>query len=189
MDLFNSTLRSRQRSLGAVLAAAGLTTLIAACGAGQIAQTDQASAVNGTEGTVGEVALRDVRIQAVQSTGDFLKPGRTVDLLFVASNQSADSSDELTGISTDVGKVALAGDKKLPAGGVLVVGAPVSQDLAPTPALGAARDSGATGTAAATVTLDKPITNGLTYDFTFDFKQAGQISLAVPISAGVPVHR
>lgn len=42
---------------------------------------------------------------------------------------------------------------------------------------------------AATVTLDEPIQNGLTYEFTFDFKNAGQIRVNVPISAGVPSRR
>jgi hypothetical protein len=33
--------------------------------------------------------------------------------------------------------------------------------------------------------LTKPITNGLTYNFTFNFEKAGQASVLVPISAGV----
>jgi hypothetical protein len=33
------------------------------------------------------------------------------------------------------------------------------------------------------VALDKPITNGPNYNFTFDFEKAGTVSLAVPISA------
>ncbi|HEU4360945.1 MAG TPA: hypothetical protein VFR27_05480 [Mycobacterium sp.] len=155
---------------------------IAGCGTGQIAQTtDQASAVNGTEGVVGDVALRDVRIQAVQ-TGDMLGPGRTVDLAFVVSNQSLDTTDELTGISTDIGRVSLTGIKKLPAGGSLIVSPPAAPgSTAPSPKeLRAVEDA---GTATATVTLDKPISNGLTYGFTFAFKQAGPITLAVPISA------
>ena len=36
----------------------------------------------------------------------------------------------------------------------------------------------------AEVTLSKPITNGLTYNFTFNFEKAGQTTVAVPISAG-----
>ena len=35
----------------------------------------------------------------------------------------------------------------------------------------------------AAVTLTQPITNGLTYKFTFDFDKAGQTTVAVPISA------
>lgn len=167
------------------VAATGLATAVAlaGCGTGQIAQTtDQVSAVNGTAGSIGDVALRDVRIQAVQS-GDFLQPGHTVDLVFVATSQSTESGDELTGISTGVGEVSVAGNKKLPAGGVLIVSAPTGQDLTATPAPRDLNSAAGPDTATATVTLDKPITNGLTYDFTFDFKKAGSISLAVPISA------
>jgi copper(I)-binding protein len=38
--------------------------------------------------------------------------------------------------------------------------------------------------ATAEVTLSKPITNGLTYNFTFNFEKAGQTTVAVPLSAG-----
>ncbi len=182
----NTRLRARLPAT-AGCAAAGLVAAAAltGCGTGQIAQTaDQAPAVNGTEGVVGHVALRDVRIQAVQS-GDFLRPGHTVDLVFVASNQSPDTDDELMRISTGIGKVSVTGGRNLPAGGMLIVGTPAGQELAPPPVLKELRAVEDADTAAATVTLDKPITNGLTYDFTFDFKEAGPISLAVPISAGV----
>lgn len=42
--------------------------------------------------------------------------------------------------------------------------------------------------------LSKPVTNGLTYDFTFTFEKAGETTVAVPISAGeapfaTPVNR
>ena len=37
----------------------------------------------------------------------------------------------------------------------------------------------------ATVTLAKPISNGLNYNFTFTFEKAGQASVTVPISAGL----
>ena len=39
------------------------------------------------------------------------------------------------------------------------------------------------------VTLNKPITNGLTYDFTFTFQNAGQTTVPVPISAGEAPRR
>ena len=55
----------------------------------------------------------------------------------------------------------------MPAGGTLVVGAPDGQT---TPL-----ESVETAEAAeATVALSKPITNGLTYNFTFTFEKAGE---------------
>lgn len=174
------------------MAVAGLVAAaaLAGCGTGQIAQTtDQVSAVDGAAGAAGQVALRDVRIEATQNTGDFLQPGSTVDLVFVAINQSTDVSDELTGISTDIGKVSSVGGKQLPPGGILVVHAPVGQDTAPPTALRDARGADPTDTATASLTLDQPITNGLTYDLTFHFRRAGSIKLGVPVSAAGASHR
>ncbi|WP_046316141.1 hypothetical protein [Mycobacterium sp. UM_Kg1] len=177
----NSFSRAFNRAAIALVAAA----TIAGCGTGQISQTaEQASAVNGASADVGSLALRDVRIQATQ-TGAALEPGQTVDLVFVVSNQSTETDDELTDIKTSIGKVSpLAGGKTVPVGGVLVVSAPAGPDLSAAPAAKALSDVADATTASATVTLDKPIRNGLTYDFTFNFKNAGPVSVDVPISAG-----
>ncbi len=155
-----------------------LATALSSCGTGQISQTaTQEPAVNGNRVTFNNVALRDIRIQAAQ-TGDFLQPGRTVDLVLVAVNQSPDITDRLVNITSDIGTVAVSGDARLPAGGKLFIGAPEGQRVAPGPL--------ESNTAAkATVNLTKPITNGLTYNFTFNFEKAGQASVMVPISAGL----
>ncbi|MGV0697334.1 hypothetical protein [Mycolicibacter sinensis] len=171
-----------------VVTALAVAAALAGCGTGQISQSaDQAPAVNGTSATVGDLALRDVRIQAAQD-GDALEAGQTVDLLFVATNQSTDTGEELTGISSSIGKVSVVGGRSVPAGGVLVVSAPAGPDLPTAPASKALSEVSNASTAAATVTLDKAISNGLTYDFTFDFKNAGPVRMAVPISAGVLSH-
>lgn len=151
---------------------------VSGCGAGQISQTAvQEPAVNGNKVTVNNVALRDIRMQAVQ-TGDFLQPGHAVDLVLVAVNQSPDLPDRLLGINTDIGNVMLVGDARLPASGMLFIGTPDGQNVAPGPPQ-------ANQAAKATVILNKPITNGLTYDFTFTFEKAGEAKVKVPISAGL----
>jgi hypothetical protein len=160
----------------------GLVALIAAvlssCGAGQISQmATQEPAVNGNKVTVNNVALRDIRMQAVQ-TGDYLQPGRTVDLVLVAVNQSPDVADRLVGVTSDIGTVTVSGDARLPAAGMLFIGTPEGAKVAPGPI-------GSSNAARATVTLAKPISNGLTYNFTFNFEKAGQASVMVPISAGL----
>jgi len=43
--------------------------------------------------------------------------------------------------------------------------------------------------AKAKLALSKPITNGLTYQFTFAFEKAGETTVAVPISAGETPRR
>jgi hypothetical protein len=160
------------------LAVGGLlvATALAGCGAGQISQTaTQEPAVNGTSGTVNNITLRNVHIQAVQA-GDALEPGSAVPLMFVASNLSPDSPDQLLGITSDVGSVAVSGNAAVPPGGVLVVGA--ADGVTP---LGSVENADA---ANASVSLTKPIRNGLTYNFTFTFAKAGDTTLSVPISAG-----
>ncbi|OCB29614.1 hypothetical protein A5675_05250 [Mycobacterium malmoense] len=158
--------------------AAVVAILLSACGAGQVSQMAvQEPAINGNKVTIKNVALRNIRIRAAQ-TGDFLQPGRTVDLVLVATNQSPDTPDRLVSITSDVGSVALSGDGRLPAGGMLLIGTPDGQKVAPGPV-------GSSNAAKATVTLAKPITNGLLYNFTFNFEKAGQATVLVPVSAGL----
>ncbi|WP_445164324.1 hypothetical protein ACTXG5_08685 [Mycobacterium sp. Dal123C01] len=158
--------------------AALIAAVLTGCGAGQISQmATQEPAVNGNKVSFNNVALRDVRIQATQ-TGDFLRPGKTVDLVLVAVNQSPDVADRLLGITTDIGTVTVNGDTHLPPSGMLFIGTPEGQKVAPGPL-------NSNSAAKATVSLAKPITNGLSYNFTFTFEKAGQTSVLVPISAGL----
>jgi hypothetical protein len=173
-------------ALAVRLVLGGLVAVIAAvlsgCGVGQISQmATQEPAVNGNKVTFNNVALRDIRMQAEQ-TGDFLQPGRTVGLVLVAVNQSPDIVDKLVGITSDIGTVTIGGDARLPAGGMLFIGTPEGEKVAPGPI-------GSSNAAKATVTLAKPITNGLTYNFAFNFEKAGQASVMVPISAGLAPPR
>jgi copper(I)-binding protein len=166
-------------TMTAGLAAGGLAAAMtmAGCSAGQVAQTAvQQPAVNGTGATVGNIDLRNIHLRAPQ-TSAYIQPGADVELLFVAVNGSAEDSDRLVSITSDVGSIALVGDTRVPPGGTLVVGTP---DLQPSP-LDATE---AAGTAEAAVALTKPISNGLTYGFTFKFQNAGEKKVEVPISAG-----
>nr|WP_246216713.1 hypothetical protein [Mycobacterium botniense] len=148
------------------------------CGTGQLSQTAaQKPAVNGATVTVRNVALRDIRIQAVQ-TADFLRPGRLVDLVLVAVNQSPDMADRLVGISSTIGAVTVTGDARLPAGGTLFVGTPDGHNVKALNTVGQP-----TNAVAASVLLTTPIANGLIYPFTFDFEKAGRAEVMVPVSA------
>lgn len=164
-------LTTRFVAASAGLAACGL--ILTGCGSGQISQVaDQESAVNGMAADAKDIALRNIHLMATQS-GGFLEPGTVVPLVFVAANNSTDVDDKLVGITSDYGTVALSGATAIPAGRALVV-APKDQ----TEAMGSAAPSGAA------VTLTKPITNGLSYPFTFTFEKAGSTTVSVPISAG-----
>lgn len=160
------------------MAACGLAAAVAltGCSSGQVSQTsNQEPAVNGVNAQAGPVALRNVHLRAPQQT-DYVQPGSPAELLFVAANTSADEDNKLTSITSDVGDVALTGDTTVPANGVLVVGEPDGQ-VAPLEQVEAA------DAVTAKVTLSKQVTNGLLYNFTFNFEN-GQTTVAVPISAG-----
>jgi copper(I)-binding protein len=180
MDRF----KPRTSAVTAGLAACGLAAAVAlsGCGAGQVAQTaTMEAAVNGTSATIGPVSLRNIHLRAAQA-GDYVQAGRDAELLFVAVNGSPDVNDKLVSITSDVGSVSLSGDTTLPANGVLAVGEPDGQ-IAP---LESAEKADVVD---AKIALSKPITNGLTYRFTFDFEKAGETTVAVPISAGEAPRR
>lgn len=165
--------RSSNRLMAAAAGLAACGLLLTGCGSGQISQVaDQESAVNGMSATVANIALRNVYLLANQ-TSDFLQPGKVVPLVFVAANNSADVNDKLVSVTSDAGTVALGGDAGIVAGGVLVVG-PKDEAAA----------MGSAAPVTADVTLTKPITNGLSYPFTFTFEKAGSTTMSVPLSAG-----
>ena len=167
-----------------ILAACGVAAAVAlsGCGAGQISQTaTQEPAVNGTSANIGDIALRNIHLRVVQSA-DYVQPGRDVELIFVAANNSPDEDDKLLSITSEFGTVTLTGDASVPASGALIVGVPDGQTTA-------LESVEAAESVEATVKLTKPITNGITYNFTFDFERAGQGTVGVPISAGEAPRR
>jgi copper(I)-binding protein len=170
------------RTSGLVVCALAAMVALSGCSAGQVSQTaTQAPAVNGVNATAGEISLLNIHLRAPQAS-DYVRPGSDVELLFVASNGSPDSNDKLVSITSDVGTVTLTGDGTVPADGVLVVGAPDGQ-------ISALESVETADAAKAQVTLTKPITNGLTYDFTFKFEKAGDTTVTVPVSAGESPRR
>lgn len=164
------------------LAACGLTAaVLTGCSAGQVSQTaTQEPAVNGVNAQAGAIALRNVHLRAPQQK-DYVEPGSEAELLFVAANGSAEKANKLISIKSPVGDVALTGDQTIPAAGVLVVGEPDGQTKP-------LEKTEAAEAVTAKVTLTKPVTNGLLYDFTFKFEN-GETTVAVPISAGEAPRR
>ena len=180
MNRFRTRTSATTARLAVGVIAAAVT--LAGCSAGQVSQMAmQQPAVNGTGATVGTIDLRNVHLRAPQ-TGDFIKPGTDVELLFVAVNGSPADGDRLVSVTSDIGTVALTGQAKIAPGGTLVVGTPDLQPSELDATEGAA-------SAEAAVALSKPISNGLTYGFTFTFEKAGTKKVEVPISAGEAPRR
>ncbi|WP_082614528.1 hypothetical protein [Mycobacterium sp. Root265] len=172
-----SNVRASRLAAGALIAGLALS----GCSAGQVSQTAvQEPAVNGTVDAVGNIALRNVFLRAPQ-TSDYVQPGTEAELIFAAANNSADVDDKLVSITSDIGSVTLTGDAEIPANGLLLVGNPDGHD-----ALGMVERE---DEVQAQVTLTEPISNGLTYDFTFTFEKAGASTFTVPISAGEVARR
>lgn len=164
------------------LAACALALGLTACGAGQISQTaTQEAAVNGVNAGVGSIALRNVHLRAPQ-TSDYVRPGSEVELLFVAANNSPDEPDRLVSIRSDVGSAPVRGDATVPPNGVLVAGEPDGQ-------ISALESVDPATPLSIDVSLTQPITNGLTYPFTFTFQRSGDVTVQVPISAGESPRR
>ena len=163
--------RSSNRLLAATAGLAACGVILTGCGSGQISQVaDQESAVNGMSANAKNIALRNVHLLA---TRDSLAPGKVLPLVFVAANNSLDVDDKLVSVTSDFGTVALSGDAVIPAGRALVA--------AP---MGGPEALSSTAPGSASVTLTKPISNGLSYPFTFTFEKAGAVTVAVPLSAG-----
>ena len=116
--------------------------------------------------TSATISLRNIHLRANQST-DYVQPGRDVELIFVAANNSPDEDDKLVSITSDIGTVTLTGDSSVPA-------TARSSSARPTGRRAAWRASRRADAVEANVKLTKPITNGLTYDFTFNFERAGR---------------
>lgn len=173
---------TRASAVTSGLVACGLALGLTGCGAGQLSQTaTQEAAVNGVSSSAGEVALRNVHLRAPQTT-DYVRPGSPVELLFVAVNNSPDQPDRLVSIRSDIGSAPLRGDTSIAPNGVLVAGEPDGQ-IAALDSVDPARPI------TVDVSLTKPISNGLTYPFTFTFQRSGDVTVQVPISAGETPRR
>lgn len=179
--------RKTRRLASALALAAGATLTLSACGAGQISQTsDQVAAVNGNSAEVGDVSLRNVHVVYPQSEEYSLEPGGTVELGFVAINNSPSTSDTLTGISTTAASSVTVGEGS---GGTeiepltgLGAGAPVDNSI----------DDPEIPLQFVTVELSgigEDVRPGLTIPVTFSFEEAGDVELAVPVDAGTVLDR
>lgn len=99
MSRVEQTPTVRRRFL-AGLGGLGLAALLAACGSGQITQTDtQVAAVNGASGNAGAMAVRDAQLAYPNNAQGVYLPGSTASLLVTIVNTGS-TADELLKIST-----------------------------------------------------------------------------------------
>ncbi|MDI9896207.1 hypothetical protein QM797_15890 [Rhodococcus sp. IEGM 1381] len=179
----------RHRRVATTLALlAGGALALTACGAGQISQTaTQVAAVNGNSADVGDIQLRNVHVVYPNSQEYSIEPGGTVELGFTAINSNPAVADELTGISSPEAQITIVDEAE-----------PGSTEIAASTALGAG--------APADTQLDDPLVPiqlikvemadisenvrpGLTLPVTFEFANAGEVVVNVPVDAGHELER
>ncbi|MFI8569507.1 hypothetical protein ACIGGF_23400 [Rhodococcus sp. NPDC078407] len=179
--------RHRRVATSLALLAGGALALTA-CGAGQISQTaTQVAAVNGNSVDVGDIQLRNVHVVYPTSEEYSIEPGGTVELGFTAINSSSSVADELTGISSPEAQVTIVDEAE-----------PGSTEIAPQTALGAGSSVDTTFAdpllpiqliTVEMADISENVRPGLTLPVTFEFANAGEVVIDVPVDAGSELER
>lgn len=177
-----AVLRSTLVGIAAALALSALA--LSGCAAGQITQTDaQVAAVNGASGDLGPIALRDAVLAYPGGDVFGYAPGDEAPLLVTIVN-SGDQTDELVSVSTPAGEVVVGGMTTIP-GGFVVSSLELARAPGPPSAVADAADPplGSGELRIVLTDLTGPIRPGLPTFVTFGFRDAGEVTLRVPIDA------
>lgn len=164
-----------------IVACCAAALALAGCGAGLTAQTgSQAAAIDGANADLGAIALRDVLMPYPEEHNGTYPPGSNVPVHLTIVNQTT-SADTLVSVTTPAARqVLLQGTTTIPSGMAV---------------RGVADPSGAghRGSAAAVNPLDvdelrivladatRPLRPGLNIQLTFVFRDAGPVTLSVPM--------
>ncbi len=172
-------LTRRPFAVTALIAACSATALaLVGCSAGQITQTDsQVAAVDGAYGDVGRnIALRDVVIPAPPSSNGTYPTGSSVPVLLTIINQGT-SADELISVTSPA------------ASQVLVLG---TTTIAPGMNVTSTAGSASAGVQSQSplvlgqlrivLNTTQPLRAGLNTPVTFVFRNAGKVTLPVPMA-------
>jgi copper(I)-binding protein len=190
--------------LGAGLAGVLLAFVAAGCSSGQDVQTEVEPAVNGTNGQVGPIAIRNAQFAYPEHGNGNYGAGSEATLIVAIVNTSS-SEDALVDVTSPVAEepATITGDRNLPPRRALLVG--MSEEGFMLPSSSAAPTSRPTtsvsGTASQTTStqptaepiefgkatiaferLANPVTAGKTYPVTFVFRNAGSITVDIPIA-------
>lgn len=173
-----AVLRSTLVGIAAALSLSG-------CAAGQITQTDaQVAAVNGASGDIGPIALRDAVLAYPGGEDVFgYAAGDDAPLLVTIVN-SGTRTEELVSVSTPAtGEVVVDGMTTIP-GGFVVTSPDEARTRGTSSAAGAVDRTLGIGQLRIVLTdLTGPIRPGLPTFVTFRFRDAGEVTLRVPIDA------
>jgi copper(I)-binding protein len=157
--------------VGAVLLA---LVVLAGCGAGQTGSTNLDRArigLDSVDGRVGPLRLLSVSIASPGDRGSFHLAGDSAALLLTVANDG-DARDVLTGVSADVAQQVVFRDDDGPARSHLRVA---------TPPGGVAVLREVSGPHLELSGLTEPLRSGFSVPVTLEFRDAGPVTLSVPI--------
>ncbi|MGH3777461.1 MAG: copper chaperone PCu(A)C [Pseudonocardiaceae bacterium] len=159
-----------------VAACCAATVALAGCGAGQITQTDsQVAAVPGAYGDVGNIALRNVLIHYPPSPNGIYPAGSNVPVLLTIVNLGT-SADELIDVTSPAAsQVLVLGTSTIPPG------TNVTSTIGST--LAGAQSPLVAGELRIVLTTTQPLRAGLNTPVTFVFRNAGTVTVPVPMAA------
>ncbi len=172
------TMRVPLRVVARSMACCAAVLALVGCSAGQITQTDsQVAAVNGVYGNVGStIALRDVLIPYPSSPDGTYPAGSTVPVLLTIVNQGI-NADELIGVTSPAaGQAVVLGTTQLPPGTTVISTAGAA------PAAGQPTSPLVVGELRILLTTTAPLHAGLNTPVTFQFRNAGALTLPVPMA-------
>jgi copper(I)-binding protein len=156
-----------------VVACCAAALALVGCGAGQITQTDnQVAAVDGAFGNVGNsIALRDVLLPYPQNPTGTYPAGSTVPVVLTVVNQG-DQPDELVAVTSPTGQAQVLGATQIAAGTTVISTAGSAGPASPL----------VVGELRILLTNTQPLHAGLTTPITFQFRNAGSLTLPVPMA-------
>lgn len=171
----------KRRILGWAALGLGAALAIAGCGAGQITQTaNQEPAVNGAHAQVQTMSIRDASVVFPDNPQRAYAEGATAPLKLSIINQG-NRDDELVSVtSAAASNVGAQGSNRVVAGRTLVVGPAGTAG----PGGPGEKAKGRTGRASITLNgLTRDIRPGQVINVTFTFRDAGAVTVEMPIGA------
>jgi periplasmic copper chaperone A len=164
-----------------IVACCAAALALAGCSAGQITQTDsQVAAVDGTSGDVGDtIALRDAQIPYPPNHSGSYPAGSTVQVLVTIVNQG-NSADELISVTSPAAVPAqIQGTTQIPPGSTVISTEGLTAQTSPL----------VVGQLRILLTTARPLHAGLNTPLTFQFRNAGTLTIPVPIAPPrTPAH-
>jgi hypothetical protein len=149
------------------------------CGAGQITQTDrQIAAVDGISGNIGtSIALRNVLIPYPSNPSGTYPAGSTVPVLLAIVNQGTRADELIAVTSPAASQVLVLGTAQIPPGTTVL------STTGTAPSSGAPTSPLVVGELRILLTTTKPLHAGLNTPLTFQFRNAGTLTLPVPMGS------